>query len=38
VKKQNFERKNDRIRRAFQELKAEYPERSERRLNLHWSN
>ena len=38
MKKQNYERKNDAIRSAFQELKAKHPEKLERRLNLSWSN
>ena len=38
MRKQNFERRNNRIRRAFRELKNDHPERLARRLNLSWSN
>ena len=38
MRKQNFERRTNRIRRAFRELKADHPERLTRRLNLSWSN
>ena len=38
MKKQNFELKNEKIKAAFDELKAEHPERFEKRLNLSWSN
>jgi len=38
MKKQNFELKNDRIRKAFLALKKQHPERFQRRLNLSWSN
>ena len=37
-RKQNFELKNEKIRRAFMTLKADHPERLKRRLNLSWSN
>ncbi|MCX6991854.1 MAG: sugar phosphate isomerase/epimerase [Kiritimatiellaeota bacterium] len=36
--KQNYELKNDKIRKAFQELKKKSPARFSRRLNLSWSN
>jgi sugar phosphate isomerase/epimerase len=35
---QKFEQKNEKIRLAFQELKRQYPERLNQRLNLSWSN
>lgn len=35
---QNFERKNKRIKEAFDKLREEKPEQLERRLNLSWSN
>ncbi len=35
---QNFERKNADIRKAYLALKAQHPERFERRINLSWSN
>jgi D-psicose/D-tagatose/L-ribulose 3-epimerase len=35
---QNFEIKNDRIKKAFEKLKKEHPERLKKRLNLSWSN
>jgi D-psicose/D-tagatose/L-ribulose 3-epimerase len=38
MKTQNFERKNEKIQLAFQELKINHPERLQRRLNLSWSN
>lgn len=38
MKKQNFERKNEKIRAAFADLKKNHPERLSRRLNLSWSN
>ncbi|SDK01272.1 sugar phosphate isomerase/epimerase family protein [Sediminibacillus albus] len=38
MKKQNYELKNERIKKAFQKMKDEHPERLENRLNLSWSN
>ncbi|MGD8401874.1 MAG: sugar phosphate isomerase/epimerase [Bacillota bacterium] len=38
MKKQNLDLKNERIRTAFAELKANHPERLQRRLNFSWSN
>jgi len=38
MKKQTYELKNDRIKRAFLDLKKNHPERLKRRLNLSWSN
>ncbi len=38
MKKQNFEQKNEQIRAAFEDLKANHPERLKKRLNLSWSN
>jgi sugar phosphate isomerase/epimerase len=38
MKKQNYERKTDRIKRAFLALKKEHPDRLKKRLNLSWSN
>lgn len=38
MKKQNFEMKNERIREAFLKLKAEHPEKFQKRLNFSWSN
>ncbi len=38
VKPQHFEAKSRRIREAFLKLKAEQPQRLERRLELSWSN
>lgn len=38
MKKQNYELKNEKIKKAFQELKKNQPERLKRRLNLSWSN
>ena len=38
MEKQNYELKNEKIRSAFRELKADHPEKLERRLNLSWSN
>ncbi|MCL5270997.1 MAG: sugar phosphate isomerase/epimerase [bacterium] len=38
MKPQNHELKTRRIREAFGKLKAEHPQRLERRLNLSWSN
>jgi D-psicose/D-tagatose/L-ribulose 3-epimerase len=35
---QNFELKNEKIRKAFLELKKNYPEQMKHRLNLSWSN
>ena len=35
---QNYELKNQRIRRQFEELKRNHPQRLENRLNLSWSN
>ncbi|MGE5606758.1 MAG: sugar phosphate isomerase/epimerase family protein [Bacteroidota bacterium] len=35
---QNFELKNEKIRRAFLELKKNHPEQLRHRLNLSWSN
>lgn len=35
---QNFELKNDKIKKAFEKLKRENPERLQKRLNLSWSN
>lgn len=35
---QNFELKNEKIRKAFLELKKNNPERMKQRLNLSWSN
>lgn len=37
-RKQGFEMKNEKILRAFTELKTKHPERMKRRLNLSWSN
>ena len=37
MKKQNFEKKNDKIRAAFAELKKD-PKKLKQRLNLSWSN
>lgn len=36
--KQVFEQKNEKIKKAFQELKKNHPERLKNRLNLSWSN
>lgn len=38
MKLQNFERKNERIRSAFQERKLAHPEYFQQRLQLSWSN
>ena len=38
MKKQNYKLKNEKIRAAFHELKANQPERLKHRLNLSWSN
>ncbi len=38
MKPQNFERKNERIRERFLELKQKHPERLKEKLNLSWSN
>ena len=38
MKLQNYEVKNENIRQAFEKLKAEHPEKLQRRLNLSWSN
>jgi D-psicose/D-tagatose/L-ribulose 3-epimerase len=38
MKLQNFEKKNVKIREAFEELKRKHPDRLKRRLNLSWSN
>ena len=38
MKKQILELRNEKIQTAFVELKAKYPERLQRRLNLSWSN
>lgn len=38
MKKQNFEKKNERIREAFLKLKKSKPTQLKRRLNLSWSN
>lgn len=38
MQKQNYELKNDKIRRAFQALKKNHPEKLQQRLNLSWSN
>ena len=38
MKLQNFERKNEKIRKQFEELKKSHPRRLKRRLNLSWSN
>jgi sugar phosphate isomerase/epimerase len=38
MRKQNYELKSERIRKAFEQLKKEHPERLQRRLNLSWSN
>ena len=38
MQKQNYELKNEKIRKAFQELKKKSPARLSRRLNLSWSN
>jgi D-psicose/D-tagatose/L-ribulose 3-epimerase len=38
MKKQNHEKKTEKIRAAFQELKQRHPERLKRRLDLSWSN
>ncbi|NLN65839.1 MAG: sugar phosphate isomerase/epimerase [Clostridiaceae bacterium] len=38
AKKQNYEKKDAKIRQAFEELKAKHPERFKKRLNLSWSN
>lgn len=38
MKKQNYEIKNEKIKRAFLELKKNSPEKLKRRLNLLWSN
>ena len=38
MKLQNFEKKNQKIRDAFAELKGKQPEKLKRRLNLSWSN
>ena len=38
MKKQNFERKTDKIRAQFQALKQTQPHRLQQRLNLSWSN
>jgi len=38
MKKQNFEVKDEKIRQAFEELKAKHPEKLKKRLNLSWSN
>ncbi len=35
---QNFQRKDERIRQAFETLKADHPDRLKARLNLSWSN
>lgn len=35
---QNYELKNERIKKAFQDLKARYPDRLKPPLNLSWSN
>lgn len=36
--KQNFEKKSEKIRDAFQKLKLKHPEKFSRRLNFSWSN
>lgn len=36
--KQNYELKNEKIRRAFEDLKKNSPEKLKKRLNLSWSN
>lgn len=36
--KQNFERKNDKIRQAFEQWKRHSPDQRQQRLNLSWSN
>jgi sugar phosphate isomerase/epimerase len=38
MQKQNYERKNERIREAFLNLKKTKPKQLDRRLNLSWSN
>ena len=38
MKKQHYESKNEAIRKAFQELKKDHPERLCRRLSFSWSN
>ena len=38
MKLQNFEKKNEKIRQAFEAIKASDPARIEPRLNLSWSN
>lgn len=38
MRKQNFEKKSERIREAFRKLKLEHPERLDRKLNFSWSN
>ena len=38
AKKQNYEKKDAKIRQAFEGLKAKHPERFKKRLNLSWSN
>jgi len=38
MKPQNFELKNAKIRKRFEELKKERPEQFEQRLNISWSN
>lgn len=38
MKKQNFEKKTDRISRAFEALKAERPAKLKREIDLSWSN
>ncbi len=38
MKKQNFELKNEKIKKAFEELKKSHPGRLKKRLNLSWSN
>ena len=35
---QNYEKKNEAIRKQFAELKKKQPKRLKRRLNLSWSN
>jgi len=35
---QNFEKKNDKIRQAFNELKKQHPDQFQQRIQLSWSN
>ena len=38
MKLQNYEVKNQAIKEAFETLKAEHPEKLQKRINLSWSN